>query len=50
MLRASEAGPCYGFLINLLLWGMRGGRGAGQVESIWLEAEEPALPELDAAA
>jgi hypothetical protein len=51
MLRAREAGPCYGFLISLLLWGMRGGREAEQVEDVWVEVEEPGLlPELDAAA
>lgn len=47
MLRASEAGPCYGVLMRLLLWGLRGVRGPGRAEA-W--CEEPALPEFDVAA
>jgi hypothetical protein len=42
MLRTAEAGPCYGFFMNLLLWGMRNAR----VEAA-PEAHLPPLPDHD---
>lgn len=43
MLRNAEAGPCYGFFMNLLLWGMRNARVEVELE----EALLPPLPDHD---